>query len=99
MKTTEPIEMIETPSAASHRAPHGLRQGPGHDPPNAPEQRNAGFATGEADTANYPEDLEIGRFSTGQDQSESIVRGCFAEGQETEPKAIDPDEGFAERQR
>jgi hypothetical protein len=68
-------------------------------PPNAPEQPNAGFAAGEADPAKYPEDLEIGRFSTGQDKSEPTERGSFAEGQETEPKAIDPDEGFAERAR
>jgi hypothetical protein len=68
-------------------------------PRNAPEQRNAGFAEGEADPAKYPEDLEIGRFSSGRDASEPIERGCFAEGQETEPKAIDPDEGFAESDR
>jgi hypothetical protein len=47
----------------------------------------------------YPQDLEVGRFSTGQDESEPIERGSFAEGQETEPKAIDPDVGFAERAR
>jgi hypothetical protein len=68
-------------------------------PPNAPEQRNAGFAQGEADPAKYPQDLEIGRFSTGQDESEPIERGCFADGRETEPKAIDPNEGFAEIER
>jgi hypothetical protein len=68
-------------------------------PPNAPEQRNAGFAQGEADPAKYPEDLEVGRFSTGQDESEPIARGCFGEGQETGPKAIDPSEGFAEEER
>jgi hypothetical protein len=68
-------------------------------PPNAPEQRNAGFAQGEADPVQYPQDLEIGRFSTGEDESEPIERGTFAEGQETEPKAIDPDEGFAEGTR
>jgi hypothetical protein len=68
-------------------------------PPNAPEQSNTGFAVGEADPAKYPEGQEIGRFSTGQDESEPIDRGCFAEGQETEPKAIDPDEGFAEEKR
>jgi hypothetical protein len=78
----------------------------GHDgrlsadiPPNAPEQRNAGFAVGEADPAKYPDDQEVGRFSTGQDASEPIEHGCFAEGQEAEPKSVDPDEGFAERGR
>lgn len=68
-------------------------------PRNAPEQRNGCFAAGEADTAKYPEDLEVGRFSSGQDESEPIERGSFAQGQETEPKAVDPDEGFAERDR
>jgi hypothetical protein len=68
-------------------------------PPNAPEQRNVSFAQGEADPAKYPEDLEIGRFSTGQDESEPTARGSFAAGQATEPKAIDPDEGFAETDR
>jgi hypothetical protein len=68
-------------------------------PPNAPEQRNPGFAEGEADPVTYPEDLEVGRFSTGQDESEPMTRGCFAEGQEAEPKAIDPREGFAEQER
>ena len=68
-------------------------------PRNAPEQRNGSFAAGEADLVKYPEDLTIGRFGTGQDESEPIERGCFAEGQETEPKAIDPDEGFSETER
>jgi hypothetical protein len=71
---------------------HALRT-----PHNAPEQHNAGFAQGEADPVQHPGDLEIGRFSTGEDESEPIERGTFAEGQATEPKAIDPDEGFAER--
>ena len=71
----------------------------GETPPNAPEQPNAGFAAGEADPATYPGDREVGRFSTGQDESEPIDRGCFAEGQEHEPKAVDPDEGFGERER
>ena len=66
-------------------------------PHNAPEQHNASFAQGEADPIRFPTDLEIGRFSTGEDQSEPIERGTFAEGQQTEPKAIDPNEGFAER--
>ena len=66
-------------------------------PHNAPEQHNAGFAQGEADPVRFPADLEIGRFSTGEDQSEPIERRTFAEGQETEPKTIDPNEGFAER--
>lgn len=66
-------------------------------PHNAPEQRNAGFAEGEADPVQYPEDLEIGRFSAGEDESEPIERGTFAEGQATEPHVIDPNEGFAER--
>jgi hypothetical protein len=87
--------MIET------RQEHGneREQGEHETPPNAPEQPNCGFAEGEADPAKYPEDLEVGRFSTGQDESEPIERGCFAEGQETKPKAIDPAEGFAEEAR
>jgi hypothetical protein len=92
-------DMIETQQEHRNEPHAGDREGQGTIPPNAPEQRNAGFAAGEADPAKYPEDLEIGRFSTGQDQSEPIERGCFAEGQETEPKAIDPNEGFAERSR
>jgi hypothetical protein len=68
-------------------------------PRNAPEQRNGGFAAGEADPVKYPEDLKIGRFCSGQDESEPIERGSFAAGQETEPKAIDPDEGFSETER
>jgi hypothetical protein len=99
MKTKEPIEMIETRQEHRNERPAGYDQDQAATPPNAPEQRNAGFAAGEADPAKYPADLEIGRFSTGQDESEAIERGCFAEGQETEPKAIDPNEGFAERQR
>jgi hypothetical protein len=99
MKTKEAIEMIETQQ--EHRNERHMSSGERQTatPPNAPEQRNACFAEGEADRAKYPEDLEVGRFSTGQDESKSIERGSFAEGQETEPKAIDPDEGFAERQR
>jgi hypothetical protein len=89
MKTNEPIEMIEP--RQEHRTDQATT------PPNAPEQSNGCFAAGEADPAKYPEDLAIGRFSTGQDESEPIERGCFAEGQETEPKAVDPNEGFAER--
>jgi hypothetical protein len=87
----EPIEMIKT--QPEHRE-HELGT-----PRNAPEQRNGCFAAGEADPAQYPEDLEVGRFSSGQDESEPIERGSFALGQETEPKAVDPDEGFAERDR
>jgi hypothetical protein len=79
------------------RCQHGRFSG--ETPPNAPEQRNAGFAVGEADPVKYPEELEVGRFSTGQDESEPIDRCSFAEGQATEPKAIDPDEGFAESDR
>jgi hypothetical protein len=77
---------------------HQRDRGHTPEPPhNAPEQHNASFAQGEADTVRFPADLEIGRFSTGEDQSEPIERGTFAEGQATEPKAIDPNEGFAER--
>jgi hypothetical protein len=68
-------------------------------PPNAPEQDHAGFATGEADPAKYPEDQEVGRFSTGQDEAEPIDRGSFADGQEALPDPADPDEGYAEEQR
>jgi hypothetical protein len=68
-------------------------------PRNSPEQRNGCFAAGEADPAKYPQDLEVGRFSTGQDESEPIERGSFGDGQETNPKATDPDEGFAEHDR
>jgi hypothetical protein len=68
-------------------------------PRNAPEQRNVCFAAGEADPVKYPADLEIGRFSSGQDESEPIERGSFAQGQENEPKVIDPDEGFSETER
>lgn len=91
--------MITTPQ--EHRnTPHAVYgQDQATTPPNGPEQRKGGFAAGEANPAKYPGDLEIGRFSTGQDESEPIERGSFAEGQETEPKAIDPDEGFAEEDR
>jgi hypothetical protein len=99
MKTKEPIETIETRQEHRSERHAGYGRDQATTPPNAPEQRHAGFAAGEADTAKYPEDLEIGRFSTGQDESEPIGRGCFAEGQESEPKTVDPDEGFAERQR
>jgi hypothetical protein len=75
------------------------RQPQSQPPHNAPEQCNGSFAAGEADLAKYPEDLKIGRFSSGQDESEPIERSCFAEGQEIEPKAIDPDEGFGETER
>ena len=68
-------------------------------PRNAPEQQNGCFAAGEADPAKYPEDREIGRFSSGQDESEPIGRGSFAQGQQTGPKLTDPDEGFAETDR
>ena len=68
-------------------------------PPNAPEQRQAGFAEGEADPAKYPEDQEVGRFSTGQDEAEPLDRGSFAEGQEALPDPTDPDEGFGEEER
>lgn len=91
--------MTETRQEHRNQRHAGDGQDQARTPPNAPEQRNAGFAVGEADSAQYPADLDIGRFSTGQDESEPIVRGCFAEGQETEPKAIDPDEGFAEENR
>jgi hypothetical protein len=91
--------MIET----EHERQNEPYAGHGHDwaatPPNAPEQHRAGFAAGEADPTKYPEDLQVGRFSTGQDTSEPIERGCFAGGQQTEPKAIDPDEGFAAQER
>jgi hypothetical protein len=85
----EAIEMIKTQPQHREHEPE--------TPRNAPEQRNGCFAAGEADTAKYPEDLKVGRFSSGQDESELIDRGSFAQGQETEPKAVDPDEGFAER--
>jgi hypothetical protein len=68
-------------------------------PPNAPEQRHGGFAEGEADPEKYPEDEKVGRFSTGQDEDESIHKGSFAQGQRTEPRLIDADEGFAEEER
>jgi hypothetical protein len=87
----EPIEMSKTQQEYREQAPQ--------TPRNAPEQRSAGFASGEADPAKYPGDLEIGRFSSGQDASEPIERGCFAEGQETKHKAIDPKEGFDETER
>ncbi len=66
-------------------------------PPNAPEQPDAGFAVGESDPAKYPADREIGRFSTGEDESEPIQRNRFAEGQATRPTTIDPQEGFGEQ--
>ena len=71
----------------------------GKIPANAPEQRRGGFAEGEADPAKYPEDEEVGRFSTGQDEDEAIRKGSFARGQRTEPRSIDGDEGFAEEER
>jgi hypothetical protein len=52
----ETIEMIETQQEYREHQPETR---------NAPEQRNTSFAAGEADPAKYPDDLEIGRFSTG----------------------------------
>jgi hypothetical protein len=86
----------------SEREPERDPEIPPNDPeqpPNAPEQDHAGFATGEADPEAYPADQEVGRFSTGQDEAEPIERGSFADGQEAEPDATDPDEGFAEEER
>ncbi len=89
--------MIETEQKHRNQAHAGDGENRAMTPPNAPEQRRGGFAAGEADPTHYPQDEEIGRFSTGQDQSEPLERGSFAQGQQTEPKAIDPEEGFAER--
>ena len=63
----------------------------GETPPNAPEQPNAGFAAGEADPAKYPGDRGSAVSAPGRTNLEPIERGCFAEGQEAEPKAVDPD--------
>lgn len=71
----------------------------GKIPANAPEQRRGGFAAGEADPEKYPEDEKVGRFSSGEDEDEPIHKGSFAQGQRTEPRVIDPDEGFAEEER
>jgi hypothetical protein len=95
-KPQKGIEMSKTQQEDRDTSRSGYGANQATTPPNAPEQRNAGFAQGEADPAKYPQDLEIGRFSTGQDESEPIERGCFSDGRETEPKAIDPNEGFAE---
>ncbi len=68
-------------------------------PPNAPEQTHSGFAEGEANPEQFPDEHEVGRFSTGEDAGEPVERGSFAEGQKTEPDPADPDEGFAEEER
>jgi hypothetical protein len=71
----------------------------GKIPANAPEQPHGGFAEGEADPEKYPEDEKVGRFSTGQDEGELTRKGSYARGQRTDPRKIDPDEGFAEEER
>ena len=55
--------------------------------PAGPEQPEGGFAAGEADPAEYPEEEHIGRFSEGQEDlgeedPEKHHEGRFSEGQE-----------------
>ena len=55
--------------------------------PADPEQPGPGFAEGQADPEDFPEDERIGRFSEGQeeigeDDPEKHHRGRFSEGQE-----------------
>ena len=58
--------------------------------PAQPEQPADGFAEGEANPEEFPEDEAIGRFSEGQedlpaDDEEKVHRGRFSEGQEELP--------------
>ena len=55
--------------------------------PGKPEQPEEGYAEGEANPAEYPEDEAVGRFSEGQEDlpeadAEKIHHGRFSEGQE-----------------
>lgn len=55
--------------------------------PAKPEQPEDGFAEGEANPSEHPEDEAVGRFSEGQedlpeDDPEKIHHGRFSEGQE-----------------
>ena len=55
--------------------------------PADPEQPDSGFAEGEADPEDFPEDEHIGRFSEGQEEigeedPDKHHRGRFSEGQE-----------------
>ena len=55
--------------------------------PADPEQPEEGFAEGQADPAEYPEEEHIGRFSEGQedlgeDDPEKHHEGRFSEGEE-----------------
>jgi hypothetical protein len=55
--------------------------------PADPEQRRGGFAEGEADPADYPEEEHVGRFSEGEEElgeedPEKHHEGRFSEGEE-----------------
>ena len=55
--------------------------------PGGPEQPEGGFAEGQADPQDYPEEEHIGRFSEGQEDlgeedPEKHHEGRFSEGQE-----------------
>jgi hypothetical protein len=55
--------------------------------PAKPEQPEDGYAEGEANPEEYPEDEAVGRFSEGQedlprDEAEKVHHGRFSEGQE-----------------
>ena len=55
--------------------------------PAAPEQPQEGFAEGEDNPEEFPEDERVGRFSTGEEDlppedPEKVHRGRFSEGQE-----------------
>ena len=58
--------------------------------PAKPEQPEGGFAEGEANPAEHPEDEAVGRFSEGQedlpeDDPEKHEERRFSEGQDAEP--------------
>jgi hypothetical protein len=55
--------------------------------PADPDQPGGGFAEGEADPADFPQEEEVGRFSEGQEEipepdPEKLEQGRFSEGQE-----------------
>jgi hypothetical protein len=59
--------------------------------PAKPEQPDGGFATGEENREEFPEDDDVGRFSEGQEDlpggdPEKVHHGRFSEGQEELPE-------------
>jgi hypothetical protein len=62
-----------------------------NDRPAGPEQPNEGFAEGEDNPAEFPEDEKVGRFSEGveelpADEPEKLHHGRFSEGVEELPE-------------